>query len=205
MHLIPTNQEVINMLRQTGALRDGHFVYPNGMHADEFLQVALAFRYYKWAKILSVGLSRRLRADTEIRAMIKEISIVSPTTGGLPIAYGVCEALSAHQVYWAETQDDDPENMKFRQFIQPEKGEKVLLVDDILRSGKRLTALRRLVESKGAKVVGLAVAVYQPNPTIANFADLPLFYLAQMDATYYKDAESCELCKKGVPIEKIWA
>lgn len=192
------------MLRQTGALRDGHFVYPNGMHADEFLQVALAFRYYKWAKILSVGLSRRLRADTEIRAMIKELSIVSPTTGGLPIAYGVCEALSAHQVYWAESENDDPETMKFKQFIEPEEGEKVLLVDDILRSGRRLTTLRSMVERKGAKVVGLAVAVYQPNPTIANFGDLPIFHLAQMDATYYKDAESCELCKKGVPIEKIW-
>jgi orotate phosphoribosyltransferase len=204
MHLIPTNQEVITMLRQTGALREGHFEYPNGMHADEFLQVALAFRYYKWAKILSVGLSRRLRGDTEIRAMIKELSIVSPTTGGLPIAYGVCEALSAHQVYWAETENDDMSAMKFRQFIEPEKGEKVLLVDDILRSGRRLTALRSLVESKGATVVGLAVAVYQPNPTIASFGDLPLFYLAQMDATYYKDAESCELCKKDVPIQKIW-
>jgi orotate phosphoribosyltransferase len=204
MHLIPTNEEVITMLRQTGALREGHFVYPNGMHADEFLQVALAFRYYQWAKTLSVGLSRRLRADTEIRAMIKELSIVSPTTGGLPIAYGVCEALRSHQVYWAEADDDDPEKMKFRQFIEPEKGEKVLLVDDILRSGRRLNALRRLVESNGAKVVGLAVAVYQPNPTIIGFDDLPLFYLAKMDATYYKDAESCELCKKGVAIEKIW-
>ena len=205
MHLIPTNEEVITMLRQTGALRDGHFEYPNGMHADEFLQVPVAFRYYQWAKILSVGLSRRLRAETDIRAMIKELSIVSPTTAGLPIAYGVCEALRAHQVYWAETENDDPDRMSFRQFIEPEKGEKVLLVDDILRSGKRLTTLRSLVESKGAQVVGLAVAVYQPNPTIANFDGLPLFYLAQMDATYYKDAESCELCKKGVPIQKIRA
>ncbi len=93
MHLIPTNDEVIDMLRETGALREGHFEYPNGMHADEFLQVALAFRYYEYAKILSVGLSRRLRADPEIRAMIKQLSIVCPTTGGLPIGYGVCEAL----------------------------------------------------------------------------------------------------------------
>lgn len=192
------------MLRQIGALRDGHFAYPNGMHADEFLQVGLAFRYYEWAKILSVGLSRRLRADTEIRAMIKELSIVSPTTGGLPIAYGVCEALRAHQVYWAESVNNDPETMKFQQFIEPEEGEKVLLVDDILRSGRRFTALRKMVESRGAKVVGLAVAVYQPNPTILSFGDLPIFYLAQMDATYYKDAASCELCKRGVPVEKIW-
>lgn len=204
MELIPTNEEVIDMLRQTGALRDGHFEYPNGMHANEFLQVALAFRYYQWAKILSVGLSRRLRADSEIRAMIRELSIVCPTTGGLPIGYGVCEALRAHQVYWAEKHDDESP-MRFRQFVHPEKGEKVLLVDDILRSGRRLTELRSLVEKNGAEVVGIAVAVYQPNPTIASFGHLPLFYLAQMDATYYKDSSSCDLCNRGVPVETIWA
>ena len=204
MHLLPTNEEVIAMLRRTGALRDGHFEYPDGMHADEALQVALAFRYYQWAKILSVGLSRRLRADSEIRAMIKELSIVCPTTGGLPIGYGVCEALRARQVYWAE-KDTDAGPMRFRQFLEPEKGEKVLLVDDILRSGRRFTELRTLVEASGAQVVGLAVAVYQPNPTIADFGNLPIFYLAKMDAVYYKDSTSCELCQKGVPVERILA
>ena len=203
MHLIPTNEEVIALLRETGALRDGHFEYLNGMHTDEYLQVALAFRYYQHAKVLSVGLSRRLRADAEIRAMIKELSIVCPTIGGLPIAFGVCEALRARQVYWAE-QDTESTPMKFRQFVEPERGEKVLIVDDILRSGRRMTLLRRLVEAKGAQVVGLAAAVYQPNPTIADLGNVPLFYLAKMDALYYKDSSSCELCRRGVPIEKVW-
>ena len=203
MHLIPTNEEVFALLRGTGALRKGHFAFPSGLHADEFLQVALAFRYYEWAKILSVGLSRRLRADPEIRASIKELSIVCPTTGGLPIGYGVCEALRAHQVYWAEKSDSEP--MRFRQFVEPEEGEKVLLVDDILRSGRRFTELRSLVEAKGAKVVGLAVAVYQPNPDIADFGELPVFHLARMDSTfYYQSAATCELCRRGIPIEKIW-
>lgn len=204
MHLIPTNEEVIAMLRDTGALRDGHFEYADGMHSDEYLQVALAFRYYQYAKILGVGLSRRLRADTEIRAMIKELSIVCPNTGGLPVAYGVCEALRAAQVYWAE-QDTENSPMRFRQFMQPAKGEKVLLVDDILRSGRRLTELRRLVESYGAEIVGLAVAVYQPNPNVATFGNLPLFWLAKMEARYYKDSSACDLCRRGVPLQRIWA
>jgi orotate phosphoribosyltransferase len=204
MHLIPTNEEVISMLRETGALRDGHFEYANGMHSDEYLQVALAFRYFQYAKILSVGLSRRLRADTEIRAMIKELSIVCPNTGGLPVAYGVCEALRAHQVYWAE-QDTDASPMRFRQFVSPQRDEKVLLVDDILRSGRRLTDLRNLVESYGARIVGLAVAVYQPNPRVLDFGSLPLFYLAKMDASYYKDSTACDLCRRGVPLQKLWA
>ncbi len=204
MSLIPTNDEVIALLRSTGALRDGHFEYANGMHANEYLQVALAFRYFEYAKLLSVGLSRRLRADTEIRAMIKEISLVCPdNTAGLPIAYGISEALRTHQVYWAE-KDSSESPLRFRQFVEPAPGEKVLLIDDILRTGRRLTELRKLLMSKGANIVGIAVAVYQPNPDVADFGDLPLFYLAKMDAVYYKDAASCELCRKGEPVEKVW-
>ncbi len=204
MHLVPTNDEVIALLRRTGALRDGHFEYATGMHANEYLQVALAFRYFEYAKILSVGLSRRLRENTEIRAMLKELSLVCPdNTAGLPVAYGVSEALRANQVYWAE-KDSASAPLRFRQFVEPAKGEKILLIDDVLRTGRRLTELRKLLESKGANIVGMAVAVYQPNPDIADFGSLPLFYLAKMDAVYYKDAESCELCKKGVPVEKVW-
>ena len=89
MHLMPTQDEVVGLLRHTGALRDGHFEYPNGLHSNEYLQVALAMRYYQHAKLLSVGLSRLLRANPEIRAIIPELSIVAPATGGLPVAYGI--------------------------------------------------------------------------------------------------------------------
>src|SRR6266852_162540 len=161
MHLLPTQDEVVSILRETGALRDGHFEYPNGMHSNEYLQVPLAMRYYQHARTLSVGLSRRLRANSEIRAMIPQLSIVAPATGGLPVAFGVCEALRAHQVYWAE-RDDATQPMRFRQFLAPYKGEQVILVDDILRSGNKLTELRTLLEDAGAKVVGLGVIIYQP-------------------------------------------
>src|SRR5271163_29741 len=135
MQLVPTHDEVVDLLRRTGGLRTGHFEYTNGLHADEYLQVALTMRYYEAAKILSVGLSRQLRANSEIRAMIPELSIVAPATGGLPVAYGVCEALRARQVYWGE-RENAAEPMRFRQFLQVEPGEKVLLVDDILRTGR---------------------------------------------------------------------
>ncbi|RPI09856.1 MAG: phosphoribosyltransferase, partial [Acidobacteriales bacterium] len=49
MHLVPTQEEVVKLLEQTGALRQGHYEYPNGLHADEYLQVPLAMRYYQHA------------------------------------------------------------------------------------------------------------------------------------------------------------
>ncbi len=120
MHLIPTQEEVVAVLRETGALRDGHFEYPTGLHSNEYLQVPLALRYSQYQRMLSVGLSRLLRANPEIRAITSELSIVTPMTGGLPVAYGVCEALRAKQVYWAEREHDEP--LHFRQYLQPSAG-----------------------------------------------------------------------------------
>jgi orotate phosphoribosyltransferase len=68
MHLVPTQDEVLALLRRTGGLREGHFEYPSGLHASEYLQVALTMRYYDAAKVLSVGLSRLLRAHAEVFA-----------------------------------------------------------------------------------------------------------------------------------------
>jgi orotate phosphoribosyltransferase len=203
MELIPTHDEVVELLRQTGALRSGHFVFPNGLHSEEYLQVALAMQYYQHARTLSVGLSRKLRADSELRAMIPELSIVAPATGGLPVAYGVCEALRANKVYWAEREVPN-QPMRFRQFLHQVPGEKTLLVDDILRTGTKLRELRQLAEANGAQVVGLGVMIYQPNPHTPTFDDLPLYYLAKLDTIYYNDAASCNLCKRGVPIERVW-
>ena len=202
MHLVPTQEEVVKLLRETGALRDGFFEYPNGLYSNQYLQVALAMISYQAQKTLSVGLSRLVRSDTEIRAVIPELSIVTPATGGLPVAYGVCEALRARRVYWAE-RDNDDEPLQFRQFHTLEPGEKVLLVDDILRSGRKLTELKRLVESHGGEVVGLAVVVYQPNPHCASFGSLPFFYLAKLDSLYCEDKDSCAIVTPGVPPVKV--
>ena len=191
------------MLRETGALRDGHFEYPTGLHSNEYLQVPLAMRYYQHQRILSVGLSRLLRANPEIRAIVPQLSIVTPMTGGLPVAYGVCEAMRAKQVYWAERQHD-AEPLRFRQYLEPRAGEQVVIVDDILRTGAKLAELKTLLESRGATVVGLAVIIYQPTPQTVGFGALPLYYLAKLEARYYAAGAECALCKRGLPLEKVW-
>jgi orotate phosphoribosyltransferase len=203
MHLLPTQDEVVAILRETGALRDGHFEYPDGIHSNEYLQTPLVMRTYQHARTLSVSLSRLLRSNSEIRANISELSVVAPATGGLPVAYGVCEALRAKQVYWAE-RDAEDQPLRFRQFVSPEPGEQVILVDDILRSGNKLSEMRTLLEQSGARVVGLAVLIYQPTPHTRDFGKLPLYYLAKLSASYYADAAECELCKQGIPVQKVW-
>lgn len=202
MELVPTQEDVVALLRSTGGLRGGHFEYPNGLHVAEYLQVALTMRYFTAAKTLSVGLSRRVRENPEIRAIIPELSIVAPATGGLPVAYGVCEALRARQVYWAE-RDGGSQPLRLRQFLDVKPGEKILLVDDVLRSGRKLQQLRELVEGRGGEVVGAAVVIYEPQPDTLRFDPLPFYYLAKLERPYYPDAASCELCQLGVPVEQV--
>lgn len=201
MELIPTQQEVIDLLRRTGGMRDGHYQYPTGKHTAEYVQVALTMRDFNVSNILSVALSRRIRSNTELRAMLPNLSIVAPATGGLPVAYGVAEALRTKRVYWAEHTGDEP--LHFRQYLELEKGEKVVLVDDIFRTGAKLSEMKQLVESAGGEVVAMGVIVYQPSPDAATFGDLPFYSLARLDNTII-DAKDCALCKQGVPVEKVW-
>jgi len=53
-------------------------------------------------------------------------------------------------------------------------------------------------------VVGLAVVIYQPTPNTYDFGQLPLYYLAKLEASYYADSAHCDLCKAGQPLEKVW-
>jgi len=202
MELIPTPEEVVELLRLSGGLRDGHFEYPSGLHVNEYLQVALTLRDFQIAKTLSVALSRKLRANSDIRAMIPDVSIVAPATGGLPVAYGIGEALRARKVYWAERVDAS-QPFRFRQYLELEPGEQVILVDDLFRTGNRMTEMKHLVEKAGGEVAAMAVMIYQPHPVCARFDPLPFYYLARLDATYV-DASNCEQCKRGVAVDKVW-
>lgn len=203
MELIPTQEEVLELLEETGALRHGNFIYPNGLYSDQYLQIPLAFRYFQHAKTLSVALSRKVRANPELRALIPQLSIVCPATGGLPVAFGVCEALRAKQVYWAERHNDaDP--MQLRQFLEIGKGEKVLLVDDILRTGSKLSELKQMVEDAGSEVVGLAVIVSQKAPDCVDFGDLPLYHLAVLDSLTFFDPDKDKTTYPDQPVVRIW-
>lgn len=202
MELVPTQRDVIELLRTTGALRDGHFACPSGFHTNQYLETALAMRHFHHAKVLSVGLSRLLRGDTRLRALLPELSIVAATPGGLAIAYTLCEALGARQVYWTEKPGRSIP-MRFRQYLEPQPEEKAILADDILRSGVLVEEARSLLESRGASVLAIAVLVHQPAPNTVDFGSLPLYCLAWLKAIYYADPARCDLCKSGVPLQRI--
>src|SRR6187549_3049427 len=152
VNLVPPPETVMDILARTGAYRKGHFVYPNGKHASHYFQMPLAFRYYDNARILSVGLSRMFRMEKAIAKRIPEVSVISPSPGGIMVAFGVREALSAEQIYWAEMEEG---KRQFRQYISEGDVHPAIIVDDILRSGKAITETVALVKELGTEVIGI--------------------------------------------------
>jgi orotate phosphoribosyltransferase len=201
MELIPNQDEVLAMLRKTGALKEGHFILPSGRHTGHLLQMPLAMRYYQEAKTLSVALARLLRGDPDIARYLPNVSIVCPATAGIPVAYGLGEALRASQIYWAERVDKT--RLEFRQFMETHENERCIVVDDILRTGHMLYQLRDLLLARGAKVLALAVIVHQPNVETVDLGALPVYSLARVQYTYWENEANCPLCRQGVAAMRV--
>jgi orotate phosphoribosyltransferase len=180
--LIPSAESVMGILQETGAYRKGHFVYPNGKHASHYFQMPLAFRYYDNARILSVGLSRMFRMEKAISSRLPKVSIISPSPGGIMVAFGVREALTAEQIYWAEMEDG---KRQFRQYISAGDVHPAIIVDDILRSGKAIAETIELIKDLGSEVIGIGTIVkFEDAPN--EFAGIPVKSLATFDVNFYE-------------------
>jgi orotate phosphoribosyltransferase len=188
VNLIPTPDSVMEILEKSGAYRKGHFVYPSGKHAGHYFQMPLAFRYYDTARILAVGLSRKFRLEREISSRLPQISIISPSAGGIPVAFGVREALNASQIYWTEMEEG---KRQFRQYIKEGEVYPCILVDDIVRSGKALEEAAQRVKEMGAEIIGCGTIVrFKDAPT--HISDIPIQSLVEFDVDFYATGEELQ-------------
>ena len=182
VNLVPSPEEVMEILTETGAYRKGHFVYPSGKHASHYFQMPLAFRYYNNARILSVGLSRLFRMEKAISSRLPRVSIISPSPGGIVVAFGVREALGAEQIYWAEIEEG---KRQFRQYIGEGDVFPAILVDDIMRSGRAVKETLSLVRELGADVIGIgAIVRFEDAPT--EFDGIKVKSLLTFDVNFYE-------------------
>lgn len=199
VNLIPSSEVVMQMLKRTGAFREGHFVHPNGKHSPHYFQMPLAFRYYDTARVLAVALSRKFRLDRDIASQLPKVAVISPSSGGIPVAFGVREALSAQQIYWAEREEG---KRMFRQYVNQGEINPCIIVDDIIRSGSAIEETVKLVEELGAKVIGCGSIVhFVPAPKV--IAGVPVQSLVEFDAKWYDTAEECSDCSKSTPEEHV--
>ena len=203
--LIPPPQEVMEILKKTGAYREGHFVYPSGQHTPHYFQMPLAFRYYDTARVLAVALSRKFRTQKEISSALPKVAIISPGPGGIPVAFGVREALSAEQIYWAEREAGG--KRMFRQYVNIGEVNPCVIVDDISRTGGAIDETVEIVRQMGTRVIGCGTIVrFTGAPDrleVPNDDPIPIVSLIEFDAKWYDKAEDCAECKKGITEEHV--
>lgn len=200
VQLVPSQDEVMEMLKKTGAFREGHFVYPSGKHTPNYFQMPLAFRYYDTARVLAVALSRLLRVEPDVSSVLPKVAIISPGPGGIPVAFGVREALSAEQIYWAEREDG---KRMFRQYINKGEVNPCIIVDDIIRSGDAILQTVELVRELGARVIGCGTIVRFTDALDKIDNDIPIKSLVEFDSKFYESGEDCLECKKDAPAENV--
>ena len=199
VQLIPSSEEIMQILKRTGAFREGHFVYPNGKHTAHYFQMPLAFRYYDTARVLAVALSRKFRVERDIASQLPKVSIISPSSGGIPVAFGVRDALNAEQIYWAEQENG---KRTFRQYVNQGEINPCIIVDDIIRSGTAIEETVELVRSLGAPVIGCgAIVRFSTAPN--QIGDVTVKSLVEFDERFYDSADECVECKQGVPEEQV--
>jgi orotate phosphoribosyltransferase len=200
--LIPPSDSVMNILEKTGAFRHGHFVYPSGKHASHYFQMPLAFRYYDNARVLAVGLSRKFRMIKEISSRLPKVAVISPSPGGIPVAFGVREALGAEQIYWAEIEDG---KRTFRQYIKSGEIYPCVIVDDIIRSGRALDETIALVKNLGTEIIGIGSIVrFQEAPP--EFDGIKVQSLLEYGCNFYdsyEELKAAEDIKEDVAEEKV--
>lgn len=198
VNLVPSSDSVMKILHETGAYRKGHFIYPNGKHASHYFQMPLAFRYYDNARILAVGLSRLFRMEKTISSRLPKVSVISPSPGGIIVAFGVREALTAEQIYWAELEDG---KRQFRQFLKEGDIYPAIIVDDILRSGKAMQETFDLVKDMGTDVVGCGViAKFEDAPD--EFNGVPVKSLLSFDVNFYDTEEAWKKSRSASEAEE---
>ena len=178
------------VLREVGALQEGHFLLSSGRHSDRYIEkFALLMRPRETEQVCR-GFAERF-ADAGVE------TVAGPTTGGILLAFEVARQLGVRAVY-AERAEGGVRR-EFRRGATFRPGERVLVVDDILTTGGSVRDTLAALEQQGVEVVGVGVLVDRSGGQV-DFG-VPLVPLLALDIATYDPAD-CPLCRDGVPLVK---
>ncbi|MCY4455959.1 MAG: orotate phosphoribosyltransferase [Chloroflexi bacterium] len=183
------NPSVLEAVRETGALLEGHFQLASGVHSDRYLE---KFNLLQWP-------GHTEDACRPLAAAARELApstIVGPTTGGVILAYEVARQLSLRGII-AE-RNPEGEGRRIQRDFRLEPGERVFVVDDVLTSGGSVRDTIEAVRIAGGEPVAVGVLVDRSAGRVA-FEGLPLHASMVLDlATYQPD--DCLLCRDGMAL-----
>jgi orotate phosphoribosyltransferase len=175
------------LLEETGALLSGHFRLSSGLHSPNYVQCAKLLEHPRHARTIGQALGDKLRPMNAQR-------IVAPALGGVIIGYTVAEALGVPSIF-TERKDGA---MTLRRGFRIGDGERVVIVEDVVTTGKSTRETADVVREHGGVVTGFASILNRSGKE--NPFDAPYESLLSLALETYAEAD-CPLCKSAIPLD----
>ncbi|HDL85416.1 MAG TPA: orotate phosphoribosyltransferase [Candidatus Acetothermia bacterium] len=186
-----SNEEVEELLISVGAVLDGHFLLSSGNHAPRYVQCAKLLQHPALTEKVAASLAERAEKFGRIDA------VIGPALGGIVVAYELARALGKVRGMFSER--DAEGRMALRRGFEISRGERILIVEDVVTTGGSSLEVARLVEDSSSLPVGIACIVdRRPEGT-----KLPLSVIGavRMQIPVYSP-DDCPLCRSGLPFVK---
>jgi orotate phosphoribosyltransferase len=186
---------IIDLLEKTEAMQEGHFILSSGRHSDRYFQCARLLQYADKAAMALSPVADMIRSDIST-GKLKLNVIVGPAMGGIIVAYELGRQLGLPALF---TERDDTGKMMLRRGFTVFQGQRVLIAEDVVTTGKSSAETAVVLEGLGAKVVALACIV--DRRADEGLLQWPIYPAARINVTSW-DANDCDLCKKNIPAIK---
>jgi orotate phosphoribosyltransferase len=183
-----SSRGVEEIFRRTGAVLNGHFLLTSGLHSPVYWEKFRILEFPEYTAQLCAMIADRFKG--------RGVEVVAgPTTGGIILAYEVAKQMGVRSIY----AEKEGEGRSFRRGFVLRPGEKVLVVDDILTTGKSVREVLDAVKGWEGEVVGIGVLVDRAEDELQ--LGYPLFSCLRSITPAYRPDE-CPLCKEGLPLTK---
>ena len=150
-----TQNEVLQVFRDSGALLEGHFVLRSGLHSRQFFQCALALQQMPVVEKLGVALADKVRP-------LGAVTVIAPAMGGLVIGQEVARQLGLRFIF-PEKEDG---RLVLRRGFKIGNGEKILVAEDVVTKGGRVQETIDIVRAHSGAVAGVAMVVDRSNGAV---------------------------------------
>jgi len=168
-----TQDDVLRIFRDSGALLEGHFILRSGLHSRQFFQCALALQQMPVVEKIGAALASKVRS-------LGAVTVIAPALGGLVIGQEVARQLGVRFVF----PEKEEGKLVLRRGFKIAPGEKILVVEDVVTKGGRVQETIDIVRAHGGNVVGVATIVDRSNGTV-NFG-VPFASLIALQVETFK-------------------
>jgi orotate phosphoribosyltransferase len=168
-----TQDEVLQVFRDSGALLEGHFILRSGLHSRQYFQCALALQQMPVVEKIGHALAGKARA-------LGAVTVIAPALGGLVIGQEIARQLGVRFIF----PEKEEGKLVLRRGFKIAPGEKILVVEDVVTKGGRVQETIDIVRAPGGNVVGVATIVDRSNGTV-NFG-VPFASLIALQVETFK-------------------